>query len=39
MININGIILILSCKKHKNTRLKKGRQNLNIYNNWMKKVI
>ena len=35
MININGIILILSCKKHKNTRLKKFGPKKNIYNNWI----
>ena len=32
--NVDGIILILSCQKHKNTRLKEFSLNKTNYNNW-----
>lgn len=34
MIYVNGIILILSCNKHKNTRLKKFKLDKDEYENW-----
>lgn len=32
--NVNGIIMILSCQKHKNTRLKEFSLSKTSYNNW-----
>jgi hypothetical protein len=32
--NVNGIILILSCQKHKDTRLKEFSLHKTSYNNW-----
>lgn len=34
MISVNGIILVLSCNKHLNTRLKKFKLNKDNYKNW-----
>ena len=32
--NVDGIILVLSCQKHKNTRLKEFSLSKTSYNNW-----
>ena len=32
--NVDGVILILSCQKHKNTRLKEFTLSKTSYNNW-----
>jgi len=34
MIAVEGIILVLSCHKHMNTRLKKFKLKKNNYENW-----